>query len=135
MRHSRLTPQALRWTIAVGITLTIIGACGDEIVAPPLASPDSAVLLPAGNAFTFTTVMVPGSISTAPQGISREGVIVGNFRDATGTHGFVFRNGTFTTLDYPGATVTDARGIASDGTIVGSYRLPGELAVTFHGFR
>jgi probable HAF family extracellular repeat protein len=134
MKLSLPTHPALRAGIAVAATLAALGACGDTPAAP-LASPQSAVLLPAGNAFSFTTIDAPGAIATTPQGISADGAVVGTFRDARGTHGFLFRGGAFTTIDYPGAAVTEARGIARDGTIVGSYRLPGEPAVNFHGFR
>jgi hypothetical protein len=136
MSHSLLTnhaPRVLR-AAAVAVTAAALAACGDDPVAP-LASPQSAVLLAAGSAFNITTIDAPGALATAPQGLSADGAVVGNFRDARGTHGFVLRGGTFTTFDYPGAAVTEARGIARDGTVVGSYRLPGEPAVNFHGFR
>jgi uncharacterized membrane protein len=128
------THPALRAGAAVAATLAALGGCGDDPLAP-LASPESAVLRSAGNAFTVTTVDVPGAAATQPQGIGADGSVVGTFRDARGTHGFLLRGGTFTTIDYPGAAVTEARGIARDGTIVGTYRLPGEPAVNFHGFR
>lgn len=126
--------HAGRIAAAAVVTLASLAACGDDPVAP-LASPESAVLLPAGNTFSVTTIDVPGALSTVAYGINAAGHVVGSFRDASGTHGFVLRGGTFTTLDYPGAALTEARGIAGDGTIVGSYRLPGEPAVNLHGFR
>lgn len=128
------THPALRAAVAAAATLAALGACGDDPVAP-LASTESAVLRSAGNAFTFTTITVPGATATLPQGIAADGAVVGTFRDARGTHGFVLRSGTFTTIDYPGAALTEARGIARDGSVVGSYRLPGEPTVNFHGYR
>jgi probable HAF family extracellular repeat protein len=128
--HARLALRAA----TVALTAAALAVCGDDPVAP-LASPESAVLLAPGGAFSVTTIDVPGALATTPQGVSADGAVVGSFQDARGTHGFLLRGGAVTTLDYPGATLTMARGIASDGTIVGSYRLPGEPAVNLHGFR
>lgn len=125
-------PAARRTSMAIVVAAVV--ACGDDPLAP-LPSPESAALTSSGDSFTFTTADVPGAIATTPQDISADGAIVGSFRDANGTHGFLVRGGALTTIDYPGAAVTEARGIASDGTIVGSYRLPGEPAVNSHGFR
>jgi probable HAF family extracellular repeat protein len=115
-------------------TAVALAACGDAPVAS-LATSESAVLLADRDAISVTTIDVPGALVTIPQDIGADGAVVGSFRNAQGTHGFLLRHGTYITLDYPGAAVTEARGIASDGTIVGSYRLPGEPAVSFHGFR
>lgn len=133
MRLPLLTHPPLREAVAVA-AIAALGACGDDPVAP-LASPESAALQPAGSAFSVSTIDVPGAIATLPQGISADGAVVGTFRDARGTHGFVLRGGTFTTLDYPGAAFTEARGTGRDGTVVGDYRLAGEPTVNFHGFR
>lgn len=84
--------------------------------------------------FRFTTIEVPGASTTTAFGINASGAIVGQYGDATGTHGFLYRNGQYTTIDYPGAVLTQARGIGNGGEIVGSYRMPGEPSVNAHGF-
>jgi len=70
--------------------------------------------------YTFTTIDVPGSITTVADGINTAGQIVGRFRDA-GLHGFLKDGATFTTIDVPGAAFTEAHGINDRGQIVGFY--------------
>src|SRR5262249_18790048 len=63
--------------------------------------------------------------------INDEKEAVGNYIDATGSHGFLLRGGTFITLDDPLATQgTIANGINAAGQIVGTYT---DAAGT-HGF-
>jgi uncharacterized membrane protein len=76
---------------------------------------------------TFTTIDVPGAVSTQLQGINDAGVVVGNYSNCSENsltclpHGFVYAGGQFTTLDVPGATTTNAGGINNSGVIVGDY--------------
>jgi len=61
-------------------------------------------------------------MGTFAYGINNAGQIVGSYVDATGTHGFLFSDGTFTTIDDPLATQgTFALGINNAGEIVGLY--------------
>lgn len=115
-------------TVLAGLLAT--GCADDSLTLPQLSEAP-----PMPGAFSYTTIDVPGAMATQPQGINRQGDVVGIFRDAKGVHGFLLRNGTFTTIDYPGAAITEARDINRDGTIIGTYRLPGEPAVNVHGFR
>jgi probable HAF family extracellular repeat protein len=86
---------------------------------------------------TFTTIDVPGALSTIAYGINTAGQIVGSFQDATGFHGFLKDGATFTTIDGPGATdvpgaaFTEARGINTAGRIVGFFE---DATGGFHGF-
>jgi len=41
------------------------------------------------SAFNFTTIDVPGAMTTAILDINARGDIVGYFRDGTGSHGFI----------------------------------------------
>ena len=61
--------------------------------------------------YTFTTFDVPGSFTTAADGINTAGQIVGFFNAATETHGFLTADGaTVTTIDVPGnSRSTDTR--------------------------
>jgi probable HAF family extracellular repeat protein len=69
---------------------------------------------------SYTTLDVPGSISTYPSGINDSGQIVGYYNDAAvNPHGFVLDNGRYTTLDVPGSVYTWAYGINASGQIVG----------------
>jgi uncharacterized membrane protein len=78
---------------------------------------------------------VPGATQRGnAMGINARGDIVGAYGDASGTHGYLLRDGAFTPIDYPGAVYTDARGINSRGEIVGGYRMLGEPGVNIHGY-
>jgi probable HAF family extracellular repeat protein len=68
--------------------------------------------------------------ATEASGINDSGQIVGVYRDAVGSHGFLFENGSYTTLDVPGSTYTEAHGINASGQIVGNY----SDGHTTHGF-
>jgi uncharacterized membrane protein len=86
--------------------------------------------------FRFTTIDVPGSVSTTPNGINERGEVVGAYTDSSNkTHGFVKIGELFRSIDFPGALLTQARGISPAGEVVGSYRLPGEPLVNIHGYR
>lgn len=75
----------------------------------------------AGADYIFTTIDVPGSISTSAYGITPSGQIVGGYSDAGGiTHGFLFSGGSYTALDVPGSASTSATGINDAGQVVGS---------------
>jgi uncharacterized membrane protein len=69
----------------------------------------------------FTPFIVPGSTSTAAWDMNPAGAIVGNYRNASGFHGFVRVDERYLTLDVPGATATRAFGINARGDVVGSF--------------
>jgi hypothetical protein len=81
---------------------------------------------------SFTTFDVPGATSFGTGGINASGQIVGNYTDASGTHGYLLSGigGSFTTFDVPGAASTFVNGINDSGQILGSYDAGG----TRHGF-
>jgi hypothetical protein len=56
--------------------------------------------------------------------------MVGRYDDETGTHGFIFANGSFTTIDYPDAGATAAVGVNDFGDVVGRFTTNG----IDHGF-
>ena len=62
-------------------------------------------------------------VSTRAWDINPSGAIVGDYRDATGAHGFLLEDGSFTSLTFPSTTVTltQARSITPGGVIVGWY--------------
>jgi hypothetical protein len=72
---------------------------------------------------SLTPFDYPGAsvVSTRAWDINPSGAITGDYRDATGAHGFVLENGSFTSLTFPAAPVTEARGINPGGAIVGWY--------------
>ncbi|HZQ68378.1 MAG TPA: hypothetical protein VFA68_07645 [Terriglobales bacterium] len=71
---------------------------------------------------TFTTIDVPGAAFTGIYGINSFGDMVGNYgwNTNSGSHGFLYRNGTFIYFDYPGQNRTFPTGINDSGLIVGS---------------
>src|SRR5215216_699334 len=87
------------------------------LLSPLVAAQDAS--------YTFTTIDVPGSISTVAYGINTAGQIVGSFRDAGlpgfPNRGFLKDGTTFITIDVPGAEWTEAHGINIAGQIVGTF--------------
>src|SRR5215510_1654211 len=74
----------------------------------------------------FNTFNDPLGNATRWAGVNDTGQIVGNYTDATGTHGFLESGGTYTSLDDPlaagGATGgTFPSGINNAGQTVGSF--------------
>ena len=75
--------------------------------------------------YSYSTFDPPGSTSTVVNGMNNAGQIVGSYRDAAGTHGFLRSadGATYTTIVVPGSeagtTTTDA--INNLGQIVGNY--------------
>ena len=75
-------------------------------------------------AYNYTTVYVPGSVSTRVYDINDSGMIVGWYSDGTSSspwHGFTYDGSTYTTYDKPGATATRFTGINDNGDITGEY--------------
>ena len=83
-----------------------------------------------------TFVVGTGSVTavTVPLGISLQGVVVGQFNDTTGHHGFLRAiDGSVTQLDVPGVTnQTYPTGINNAGVVVGWYFL--DTFGTYFGF-
>lgn len=131
--------------IAIGIVaLVIVTACSD-MTAPkrtvPGSLPAAGILAPqrgesgSDRGFDFTTIDVPGALSTSAQDINARGDIVGTYVDGNHrSHGYLLRDGEITTIDFPGSAFTETLGIDSQGEVVGDYRFAGEPAVNFHGY-
>src|SRR5262249_18730036 len=85
-----------------------------------------ASLASAATSYTFTTIDVPGTFETVPEGINDAGQIVGVFV-VSGTvptsQGFLRdTGGSFTTINVPSApNATEPRGINNPGQIVGIF--------------
>jgi len=83
-------------------------------------------------AYNFVSIDYPNAIRTRTSGISPGGVIVGDYRDSSGTlHGFLLVGGRHITVDVPGALIgltgvlpTSLKGINPAGDIVGFYLIP-----------
>src|SRR5262245_66222622 len=69
------------------------------------------------DSFTITTIDVPGSRSTTARGINDAGQIVGDFQDATGSHGFLLSGGDCPVGDVRGPQST-IRGLKDEGWTV-----------------
>ena len=72
-------------------------------------------------AYNANGLGLSGAGQTIAHGINDTGQIVGGFRNASGSHGFLDTGGTFTTIDVPGALATEASGINDMGQIVGMF--------------
>ena len=140
MRH---TEHVLHQLARQAITLVLIGVtavgCSDAPITgtpTPALPPRAPTLARSPETYAFTTIDVPGALSTSPQGIGAGGEIVGFYGVSGGmTRGFLLDGGKLTTITYPGASFTAARGIGPDGDIVGNYRFPGQSSVVSFGFR
>src|SRR4051794_39416864 len=87
----------------------------EEVMNQPLSSLARWVVAGVLAGFEMAALAVqwdyPGATDTSLNGINNSGQIVGEFRDASGSHGFVYDRGTFTTLDVPGSSFTAANAI------------------------
>lgn len=83
----------------------------------------------------FRLLRFPGALNTVANGISDQGVIVGEYDfDGANLHGFILRNGTYETVDDPdknNAFGTALLGINSSGVVVGEFE---DSELFFHGF-
>lgn len=75
----------------------------------------------------FTPFIIEGSNFTAAWDMNPAGDIVGNYRDASGVHGFLLGDDGHVPLDYPGAAATRAYGLNPRGDVVGHYLAGGKL--------
>jgi hypothetical protein len=68
-----------------------------------------------------TEFTIPGAFDLMAFGVNDEDQVVGSYRDASGTHGFI-RNpdGSIVTIDFPGATSTFLTGINDAGVVAGT---------------
>ncbi|MGC2742153.1 MAG: hypothetical protein WA672_03135 [Candidatus Angelobacter sp.] len=80
----------------------------------------------------FTTLNIPGAVTSTAIGINDQGAIVGAFTTSTtDDRGFLLFQGKFTHFNFPGAFSTEASDINNVGQIVGDY---GNLQTGQHGF-
>jgi len=85
---------------------------------------------------SFTTIDVPNATGTIAHGINEQLLIVGEYTDNLGTHGFLRDSSGFTAID-----VTDDAGIAFPSTILYGVNRAGQIVGTYrdwsaksHGF-
>jgi len=84
------------------------------------------------NGMSFSTLEMPGALSTAGWDVNPSRVIVGVFTDAAGaTHGFEYDGRSFTRVDVPGASLSRIFGINDRGDVVGNFV---DAAGRTHGF-
>src|SRR6266581_2828838 len=94
------------------LTFAVVAISALMMIGLPVASH--------GDPLPFESIDVPHAAPTVPNGINSKGQIVGLFRDATGTHGFLLTKGQLVTIDViPGASDTEAYGLNGKGDIVG----------------
>jgi uncharacterized membrane protein len=80
----------------------------------------------------FTTLNIPGAVTSTAIGINDQGAIVGAFTTSTtDNRGFLLFQGKFTHFNFPGAESTEANDINNVGQIVGQYD---NLQTGQHGF-
>src|SRR5215471_4079743 len=84
-----------------------------------LSLPTAGVAGPSG----FQVIDIPNARPTVGTGINNKGQVLGLFRDASGTHGFLFSEGQFTTINAapPNESDTEAYGLNDKGDIVGKF--------------
>jgi uncharacterized membrane protein len=105
------------FTVALGINASgeITGVYDD-----PKTGNATGFLLSNG---TYTSITIPGAISTYTENLNKNGVIAGYYFDSGGnSHGFTYDHGTITTIDYGNDYPnTYLAGINDSGLIVGGY--------------
>jgi len=93
------------------LTFAVVAISALMMIGLPVASH--------GDPLPFESIDVPHAAPTVPNGINSKGQIVGLFRDATGTHGFLLTKGQLVTIDViPGASDTEAYGLNDKGAIL-----------------
>jgi hypothetical protein len=122
-----------------GTTLAVAGP--GQAFATPVAIDDAGTIamISGGNSYLFdganyTTLAVPGAVSTTVSGLNNAGGAFGTYVTAdTITHGFVFKNGAYTTLDAPaGKEIARLLGMDDAGNVVGSsWKSPAYPATRF----
>jgi probable HAF family extracellular repeat protein len=74
---------------------------------------------------TYTKISVPNATSTTAFGINLAGTVSGTYQDSSGSHAFLYRNGSYTTFNLPGSKgTTEAFGLNDKTSIVGAYDDP-----------
>jgi uncharacterized membrane protein len=122
-----MRPAILSLALAAALGLAAT-ACEESPVQPALdPEPGVAASRFGAHGYDYTVVDVPNALWTQVYRLNARRDLVGTYRDATGTHGFVRRHGEFQPIDVAGATATQGRGINDRGDIVGFYTLAGQL--------
>jgi hypothetical protein len=116
------------------------GACnlffGDFVVKSLLFVATALIATTGGHQayaeYNFVSVADPSAtFGTAAIGINNAGVIVGDYVDGSGQHGFTDVANSFNNFDAPGATATVASGISASNEVVGYYT---DASGATHGF-
>lgn len=68
-------------------------------------------------AYEFTKLDVPGALCTYPAKINDSGVVVGLYKDASGTFPFIYQNGSYS--KYPQISLASVGGINNSGLVIG----------------
>jgi hypothetical protein len=119
-----------------GRSLLLVAAGIVAIAGPMAVGVLHATQAREADAYTVSSIDVPGSTRTVASGIDIAGRVVGYFVDGTGTHGYLYNNtggNSFSTIDVPGAGWTVAFGISNNGQIVGAFG-PADAPTGRHGF-
>ncbi len=69
----------------------------------------------------YTSLDVPGAITTVATQLNNAGQIIGRYNDATGSHSFLYQDGNYTEIAVPDAAFTTALQISSAGKILAEY--------------
>jgi hypothetical protein len=112
--------------------LLIAGAASALALVPVAANAGTAPV-------QYTTIDVPGAVSTVAVGVNDSGVVSGFYFDSSGNeHGFVDRDGRFTAINDPNAGTAAGQGtsvgyINDFGEVTGSYTESNGDTVAFAG--
>lgn len=83
---------------------------------------------------TVASFAYPNSDENGVVGIGPAGEVVGGWGGSTGSHGFIYLNGTYYNIDFPGATQTYLSAVNAHGTLVGYYTKGTHRRPIYHAF-
>jgi hypothetical protein len=117
--------KAIGYSWANGTVQKILPPNQTESVAIAINKAGDILLANLGNFLdvkgNFTTIAVPGAISTYPVFLTDGNAVGGNFYTGSATLGFVLSGGTYKTYSPDGATNSYVTGIGPSGQIFGTF--------------
>lgn len=140
--NTRVDRADIRGFLYEGGTTTPLTGPANALAAPIAINDAGTIALASGgvnylfDGTNYTSIEVPGAVSTTLSGLNNAGGAFGTYATADNvTHGFVYKNGAYTTLDAPaGNEIARLLGMDDAGNVVGAWwKSPAYVATPFVG--